>query len=103
MRIERTLIDLSRLKALNIAKPLGELTFGQVQGGRLVVSPSDERLPAVVASDERVIGCVVGHREGSPSALIALTFDGKSIGHYEVPAANDEDTLEPTVLESSLT
>ena len=102
MRIERTLIDLSRLEALNLAEPLSEFGLGQIDCGGLVVAPSDEGLPTAVASDESVIGCVVGHREGGASTLIALTFDGKSIGHYELPAV-EAGSLEPTEAESSLT
>lgn len=102
MRIERTLIDLSRLEALDLAESLGELGFRQLDGSGLVVTPCDKGLPAAIASDERVIGCVVGHREGGPATLIALTFDGKSIGHYELPAV-ETGSLEPTAPESSLT
>lgn len=95
MRIDRTLIDLARLEAFDLAEPLGELGLSQFDGARLVVSPSDERLPAAVAGDHRVVGCVVGHRENGAAALIALTFDGQKIGHYELPAAPDE-SLEAT-------
>ena len=89
MRIERTVIDLARLEAFDFTEALGQLGFGNIERLGLVGSPCDHPLPAAVAGDPVAIGCVVGRTEEGADALIALTFDGKSIGHYTVPHSDD--------------
>ncbi len=103
MQIERTLIDLARLEALDFSKAFFGFGDGEFQSASLVGSPCHHALPAAVARDPRAIGCVVGRCEGGAATLIALTFDGKSIGHYTLPRTEDSaaEQLTRVSLESS--
>ncbi len=101
MRIERTLVDLSRLESLNFAEAFFGGVGGELEAAGLVASPSREALPATVARDPRAIGCVVGHREDGSAALIALTFDGERLGHYTLPPETAGDCAEPATESSA--
>lgn len=92
MRIERTLIDLARLEALDFSKGFLGLGDSELEGASLIGAPSHHELPAAVASDPLAIGCVVGRSESGATTLLALTFDGKSIGHYTLPHSGDSAT-----------
>lgn len=97
MRIDRALVDLARLEALNAlhllpesGSDIGKHGFSLSDYLSVELTDSTDGLPACIAGDVTVFGCIIGHSElvgGTTVRALKVDFtDGNFVGHNSPPA-----------------